>query len=237
MLEHQSKELPSPATSHADRCDVARRRRASARLLLAPCTCQRGPPRARSALLIGALAWSVCALPATASGAGQVGVYGGVGPAEPLYTYGLVGGWVGFGSATLRLELSGSYQDGLETRSELSEFLESESLIDADSAFADRTLWTGEGLLRVVPLQGKLGFLQTTLSTFALHFGFGGGVRGQLGPDGVNVSPTALASIAADLHLGSTLLLRLDTRGFAVVRRDRSIGLGAEFALGVGAQW
>lgn len=187
----------------------------------------------RVALVLGLV---VLVVPGAATGAGHVGVYGGVGPSEPLYTYGLVGGWLGFGGRRLRLELSGSYQDGLQTRSEVSEFLVAESLIDEESAFADRTVWTGEGLLRLVPMQGKLGLLQTTSSTFALLFGVGGGIRGQLGPDGVNASPSALTSVAVDLHLGPTFLLRFDTRGFAVLRRDRSVGLGAEIIGGLGAR-
>jgi len=166
----------------------------------------------------------------------QIGVHGGVAPAEPIYTYGLVGGWIGVGGRTLRLDLSGAWQDGLESRTQLSEFLEDESLLDGEAPVADRTLWSAEGVLRVVPLRGKFALLQSSLGDFAFHFGFGGGVRAQEGPDSLYLAPNGLASLGADLHFGDTLLVRFDTRGFALVRRDRSLGLGAELLVGLGAQ-
>lgn len=187
-----------------------------------------------------ALLVTVVALPAVAAPRVQGGVYGGVGPAESLYTNWLAGGWFGVGvTERLSLEASGSYQDGLSQRTDLFEFLLDEALIDPDDALADEIRWTAELLARLEVLQGKLALLQSTLAgPHALHVGLGGGVRALSSASGAeHLAPTALVAVGADLGLTRWLVLRTDLRGYGQVRRDESFGLGAEILLGLGARW
>ncbi len=164
----------------------------------------------------------------------QVGLYGGLGP-EPLYLQGLIGGWLGAAlTPRLRLELSGSWQDGLESRTDLADFLLDEALLDPDDPIADRTVFTAEALLRFEPARGKLAFLQSTLGGFAVHLGLGAGVRGRTGEAVDQVSPAAIRAGGSDLRLGGMVRLRFDLRGPASLRRDDSVALGGEILLGVG---
>ncbi len=168
----------------------------------------------------------------------QGGLLGGVGPAEPLYTHVVLGGWVGVGLGdTWRLELTGTWQDGLESETDISTFLRTEALLDEDDALADRTVWTVDLLLRAEPLRGKVAALQTTLGGFTAHVGGGAGLRAQRSrTDDDHLAPSVLAAAGADLRLLDWLLLRLDLRAFALLRRDDTVGGGAELLLGAGAR-
>ena len=166
-----------------------------------------------------------------------MGLYGGVGPAEPLYLHGVVGGWLGLSLGDLwRLELSGSFQDGLESRTDLARFLDEEALLDPADPLADRTLWTAELLLRAEPLRGRVALLQTTAGHFTLHLGGGLGLRALDGAAGAHLAPAGVAAGGFDLRPLGALLLRLDLRAFAALRREASLGLGAELLLGVGTR-
>lgn len=167
----------------------------------------------------------------------QIGAFGGVAPAEPIHTQFFLGGWMGVGlGQAARLEVSGSYRDGLESESDLGTFLRREALLDPDDAIADRALWTAEGLIRVEPLRGKWGLLQSTVDSFAVHFGFGGGVRKLISEaDLEHMVPTGVLATGLDLRFGDWFRLRVDARGYGIWRRDDTLGLGAEILLGVGA--
>lgn len=180
---------------------------------------------------------ALAGLTGAAPDAAQVGLYGGVGPSEPLHTQYLAGGWVGVGLGEhLRVELSGSFQGGLSQRSDLYEFLLTESLIDPDDALADEVVWTAEALLRLEPLRGRLALLQAAAGGYALHIGAGGGVRALESPHGAgHLAPTGLLAVGADLVLVEWLRVRADVRGYGMVRRDDTFGMGAELLLGVGA--
>ncbi len=167
----------------------------------------------------------------------QIGAFGGVAPAEPVYTQYFVGGWMGVGlGQAARLEVSGSFRDGLESESDLGTFLRREALLDPDDAISDRPLWTAEGLVRVEPLRGKWGVLQSTVDGFAVHFGFGGGVRKLVSEgDLEHVAPTGILATGLDLRFADWFRVRVDARGYGFWRRDDTLGLGAEILLGVGA--
>lgn len=194
-----------------------------------------------TARMVLAAAVLLAASPAPAQPAadrGQIGVYGGIGPAEALHTSYLVGGWGGVGlGEQLRLEISGSYQEGLSQSSELYDFLRKESLLDDDDALADRVRWTAECLLRVEPLRGKLAFLQAVGPAIALHLGAGGGVRALASDAGDDhLAPTGVLAAGSDFRLTSWLLLRLDAHGYGALRRDDTFGLGAELLAGLGGR-
>ncbi len=186
----------------------------------------------RVLLLLASVAW---AAPADVF---QAGAYGGVGPAEPIYTQYLVGGWLGVGLGQhLRLEASGSFQDGLEQESDLGGFLRQEALLDPTDAVADRVLWTGELLLRIEPLRGKWAALQTSLADFAANIGVGGGVRAHESIIGeTHLAPTGLLTAGLDFRPVDYLIVRLDSRVYAQWRRDETVGVGAEVLLGVGTR-
>lgn len=191
----------------------------------------------RAALILCLL--SSAALAAGPKGDGfQIGVYGGGVPTEPLYTRLFAGGWIGLGvGERWRLELSGAYAEGLSQRTELYDFLEGEALLSKDDPLADPLRFTVEGWLKIEPLRGKLALLQSTLGGYRQSFGFGLGGRGQQDQAGATyTSPAGLLSTSLDVHLGDLLLLRLEGRGFAQLRRDESIGLGAEILLGFGVR-
>ncbi len=167
----------------------------------------------------------------------QGGLISGLDPSAPLYTQLLVGGWLGVGLGdTWRLELSGSWQDGLESETDTSTFLHDEALLSDGDALADRTRWTADLLLRAEPLRGKIAILQTTLTGFAAHVGFGPGLRAQASRGGEeHLAPAFLAATGVDLRLLGWLLLRFDLRGYALLRRDDTVGGGAELLFGAGA--
>jgi hypothetical protein len=167
----------------------------------------------------------------------QVGAFGGVGPTEPVHTHYFFGGWMGVGLGdSARLELSGSLRDGLESETDLGNFLRTEALLDPGDPIADRPLWTVEGLVRVVPLRGRWAVVQSTIDSFALHFGFGGGVRKLVSfADEEHLAPTGILATGLDLRFVDWLRVRIDARGYGLMRRDDTLGLGAEILVGVGA--
>jgi hypothetical protein len=167
----------------------------------------------------------------------QVGAFGGVGPTEPVHTHDFFGGWMGVGLGdSARLELSGSLRDGLESETDLGNFLRTEALLDPGDPIADRPLWTVEGLVRVVPLRGRWAVVQSTIDSFALHFGFGGGVRKLVSvADEEHLAPTGILATGLDLRFVDWLRVRIDARGYGLMRRDDTLGLGAEILVGVGA--
>ncbi len=167
----------------------------------------------------------------------QIGAFGGVAPAEPIHTHYFVGGWMGVGLGdSARLEISGSFRDGLESESDLGAFLRREALLDPGDPIADRPLWTAEGLIRIEPLRGKWAVIQSTIDDFAVHVGFGGGVRKlQSGLEDDDLAPAGILAAGVDLRFVGWLRLRLDARGYGFLRRDDTLGLGAEVLLGIGA--
>ncbi len=168
----------------------------------------------------------------------QVGAFGGVAPSEPVYTEYLVGGWMGVGLGPhVRLELSGSWRDGLESESDLGAFMRREALLAPDDPIADRTRWSAEGLLRIEPLRGKGAVLTETLAGFAGHVGIGAGARAMVSERGnEHTAPAAILAAGLDARLLDWLLVRLDVRGYGLWRRDDTLGLGAELLLGVGGR-
>ena len=193
---------------------------------------------ARALVLVLTLSPALCAAQGVDRDVFQIGAFGGIAPSEPVHTEYLVGGWMGVGIGPfVRLEVSGSFRDGLTSESDLGEFLRQEALLDPEDPVADRTRWTAEGLLRVEPLRGKWALLQSTATGFAAHLGFGGGVRAVVSGGGnEHLTPTGLTAVGLDLRLLPWLLFRTDVRGYGVWRRDDSMGFGAEVLLGLGGR-
>lgn len=197
----------------------------------------RAAPTAGLALALAAWAGPVAAV--DTGNRVQGGLLAGLGPTEPLATQVMVGAWFGLPlGERFQVEGSGTFQDGLEQRSELSRFLTAEDLLDTRDAIADRTLWTGELTLRLVPLRGKLALLQASLGSFALHTGVGGGVRATESLDETEsaIMPAGLLTAGVDFLPGRTLILRFETRVVAQIRRDDTAGMLAELLLGIGGR-
>ena len=184
-----------------------------------------------------ALLVALCGTAAAERDIFQVGAFGGVGPTEPIHNHYFVGGWMGVGlGSAARLELSGSLRDGLETETDLGDFLRTEALLDPGDAIADRPLWTVEGVLRVEPLRGRWAVLQETVDGYAAHLGFGGGVRKLVSfADEEHLAPTGILAAGLDLRFVDWLRVRIDARGYGILRRDDTLGLGAELLVGVAA--